>query len=166
MGVGGCTGAGVCLRACSLNYSACNVHAPLSSPSSLAPPHFSTSSHKRHDFRGEKKLLNIKFIFWFSLQLLCETFLTVRGIEWDIVINVKTSSCYSCRILMELESFLNIFSKRSSDIKFYQNPYSDSRVVSSRTARRTDRRDEANSRFSQFCERAWKLTPVVAICEL
>jgi len=31
--------------------------------------HFSTLSHKRHDF-GEKKLSNIKCVFCFSLQLL------------------------------------------------------------------------------------------------
>jgi hypothetical protein len=33
------------------------------SPSSLAPPHFSTLSHKRHDFRGKKKSLNVKCVF-------------------------------------------------------------------------------------------------------
>ena len=44
----------------------------------LAPPSFSTLSHKRHDFR--KKLLYIKCVFLFSLQLLSTTFLILRRI--------------------------------------------------------------------------------------
>jgi hypothetical protein len=38
-----------------------------------------------------------------------------------------------------------------SNIKFYENPSSGSRVV---PCGRTDRHDEANRRFSPFCERA------------
>jgi hypothetical protein len=41
----------------------------------------------------EKRLLNIKCVFWFSLQLLSEIFLILRRTEGDIVINVKTPSC-------------------------------------------------------------------------
>jgi hypothetical protein len=52
---------------------------------------FSTLSHKGSIFG--KKLLNIKCVFWFSLQLLFEMFLVLRRIQWDTVINVKTSSC-------------------------------------------------------------------------
>jgi hypothetical protein len=42
-------------------------HIILSSVACLSLPYFFTLSHKRHDFR--KKLLNIKRVFWFSLQL-------------------------------------------------------------------------------------------------
>jgi hypothetical protein len=35
-----------------------------------------------------KTLLHIKCVFWFSLELLSETFLILRRIEWDIMINV------------------------------------------------------------------------------
>ena len=37
-------------------------------------PIFSTLSHKSNDFRKKKKLLSTKCVFWFSLQLLSETF--------------------------------------------------------------------------------------------
>ena len=40
-----------------------------------------------------KRLLNIKCVFLFSLQLLFEIILIIRIIQRDIVINVKTSSC-------------------------------------------------------------------------
>jgi len=46
---------------------------------------------------------------------------------------------------MKLEFYRHIFEKYSN-IKFHEHP-------SKLTDRRTDRRDEANSRFSQFC--AW-----------
>ena len=40
-----------------------------------------------------KTLLNIKCVFSFYLQRLSETFLIIRIIQRDTVINVKTSSC-------------------------------------------------------------------------
>jgi hypothetical protein len=43
--------------------------------------------------------------------------------------------------------------KKYSDIKFNENPSSGSRVVA---CAKTDRHDEANSRFSQICELARK----------
>jgi hypothetical protein len=46
-----------------------------------------------------KKLLNIKYMFGFSLRLLFETFLIMTGIQRDIVINVfMQSPRYSCQI--------------------------------------------------------------------
>ena len=49
-------------------------------------------SHKRPDFRKEKKLLNIKCVFCFSLQILSEKFLILRRTELDIIVNVYWSS--------------------------------------------------------------------------
>ena len=60
----------------------------LSSAASLAPLYFSTLYHKRHDF--VKMLLNIKCVLRFSLRLLFETFLILRRIRQDILINVKS----------------------------------------------------------------------------
>ena len=48
----------------------------------------------------EKKLLDIKYVLGFSLQLSFETFPILRRIQRDIVINVKTSSCKVLVILV------------------------------------------------------------------
>jgi hypothetical protein len=90
--VGGCecTGAGVCLRACSLANPACN--AP---PYSHLRPLWLHNIFRHYLINGPifgTKSLNIKCEFYFSLQLLFETFLILRRIRWDIDINVKTSS--------------------------------------------------------------------------
>jgi hypothetical protein len=73
----------------------------LSPVACLALPYFSTLSHKSYDFRG-KKSVNIKCVFWFSLQLLSEIFLILRKIQRDIVINVHRSSCKASLILVRL----------------------------------------------------------------
>jgi hypothetical protein len=87
------------LYVCKLRYAACVILTSVVCP---AVQYFSTLSHKRHDFR--KFLLNKKCVFWFSLQLLSEAFLILRGPEQDIIKNVKLSSFtvffrYSCNIL-------------------------------------------------------------------
>ena len=124
----------------------------LSSVACPALPHFSTLSHKRHGFRG-KKLPNIKCVFWFSLQLLSETYLILRWTERDIVINIHVcvwSTRYCCHIVMTFEFSRQIFEKGPS-MKFNKILLSGSRVVPSG---RTDRHDEVNSLFSQLCESA------------
>ena len=79
-------------------------------------------------------------MFRFSLQLVSEIFLTVRRIQLGIIINVRKFSWH-------------IF-KKASDIKFHENPSSQSRIVScERTDRRTDEHHEGNSRFLQFYDR-------------
>ena len=50
-------------------------------PACPAVPYFPTLSNKRHDFRGGKKLC-----FDFTLQLLSETCLVVRGIQRYVII--------------------------------------------------------------------------------
>ena len=58
------------------------LHIILTSVTCLALPYFSTLSHKQHDFRGKKTLLNNKSVLIFSTS--SETW-----IKRDITINVK-----------------------------------------------------------------------------
>jgi hypothetical protein len=58
------------------------------------------------------------------------------------------SICNFCPILMKLEFSQQIFEKYSS-IKFNKNTFSGSRRV---LHGQTYKHDDANSRFSQFCE--------------
>jgi len=66
--------------------------AMLPSVASTAIQYFPTSSHKGHGFRGKKMLLNIKCVFWFSLQILYETFFIPRKTDRDMIKNVYWSS--------------------------------------------------------------------------
>ena len=82
---------------------------------SLSVPYFLPLSHKRHDFRGEKKkLLNTKCVFWYSVQILSGIFLILRITERDIIINIHMYSCEVPVILVRYSrncNFLNIFSE-------------------------------------------------------
>jgi hypothetical protein len=80
------------LSVCSLSYPACNTHAPCCHlwPAKLYNI-FPRYLINRTIF-GKKKL-STKFVFWFSLRLLCETFLILTRIERDIIKNVYWSLC-------------------------------------------------------------------------
>ena len=95
-----------------------------------AVPYFPTLTYNCHNF--QKKLLDIKGVFWYSLQHLSPTFLFLRRIQWDFIINLHRSSCkvpaFVCQILIKPEfSWQNL--KNSSNIKFHESPSSGSRVV-------------------------------------
>jgi hypothetical protein len=106
----------------------------------------STLSHKWHDFRKKKKLLNTKCVLIFDWQI------SHSKNNWEIydqkrILAFMQSARYSCSSLMKLEFSQQIFEKRINT-KFHDNPSSGSRVV---PCRQTDRHDSANSHFSQFC---------------
>ena len=118
----------------------------LSAPS-LAPPYFSHYLINGAVFR--RKLLNIKCVFRFSMQLLSKMFLIRRKIQWGIVINVKT---YSCNPLFSLDfnetwiSWTNCWKilKYQISWKYVQREPS--------CSMRTDGHDKASSRFQQLCQ--------------
>jgi len=60
----------------------------------LALPYVSTLPHKGHNFRKKKKkVTEYKSVFWFSLQILSETFVILRRMQRVVIINVDRSSC-------------------------------------------------------------------------
>jgi hypothetical protein len=68
-----------------------------------------------------KKLLNVKCMFWFSLQTLFETFLILRRIQRDIIINLQTRSCKVHIILVGFNwnsNSIDRFSKKKKKPKY------------------------------------------------
>ena len=57
---------------------------------SLAPPYFSTPPQKRQDFR--KKVIKHKMCVLIFSTILSQTFVILRRIQRDIIINIRRSS--------------------------------------------------------------------------
>ena len=117
---------------------------------------FSTFSNKRHYFR--QKLLNIKFGLILSAKYVWQVSHSKKNwMRCDQ--NIYCSSCKVHVILLRFYRILNfvvIFSKKNSYIKFYVNHSSGSRVAQcGQSGGRSDRHNEANSRFLQVWECAW-----------
>jgi len=79
---------------------------------------------------SENKLFNAKYVFWFSLQLLSETFLILRINQWDINTHVHGSSCKVPVILVrfQLPWILSTDFRKCSNIKFHENPSNGNRI--------------------------------------
>ena len=131
---------------CTLSHTACKVHAQyyivicgLSGSGVL----YIISQTARF---SEKKLSNIKYVFWFSLQLLSETVLILRWTEWDTITNVHTSSCKVHVILSWFEwklSFLNRFSENINKQILMKIGPGEAKIIHAN--RQTDRHDKAKS---------------------
>ena len=130
---------------CSLSHSACKAHAPYyivicgPSSSTMFFPHYLTKG-----LIFVNTLLNIKCVFWFSLQLVSDTFLIMTRIQ-RIIINAHTSS-------HTVPLFLSDFNKTSivSTILWKILKYQISWNLSSGSQMRTDRHDETVCHFKQF----------------
>jgi hypothetical protein len=133
---------------CSPRYAACKAHEPYFH---LRPvrlycifPHYLING----TIFG-KILQNTKCVFWLSLQSSSEIFHILRRTERDMIKNIYWSPC---KVLRKLDFSLQIYEKYSN-IKLNKNPSSESRDV---PCGRKDRHGEANSCFSQFCEKRLK----------
>jgi hypothetical protein len=80
---------------CNLSYPACNARTPLYtviSGLSGSTTFFHIISYTARFSRKKKVTEHKMCVFWFSLQLLTETFLILRRIQRDIVTNIHRSS--------------------------------------------------------------------------
>jgi hypothetical protein len=143
-----------CVSAFFRNYQASKVHAPKFMRIVICAlpvlPYFSTLSHRRNDSPAKK--LYWVYIFLLFLQILSETFLSLRTIPRDII-NVQTSSFNAAGILITFQRnlrFLDRFSK-STGI---------SNVMKIRLVRaelfcgRANKHGEFSSTFSEFWDHA------------
>jgi hypothetical protein len=142
------------LGVCSLSYPACTGHTRLWYCHLWAVwlyQYFSTLSHKGNDF-GNKVMEYKTCVLVFSTNL-----------AWNSFPYKKNSARYyqKCTDVFmqstpEFKRSLN-FSRQTlentSNIKFHENPSSESQVA---PCGPTEKHDKADSRFPQFCERAEK----------
>jgi hypothetical protein len=85
----GCTGVSMCLERVALIIQHETLIGYIVICDSFGPSYFATLTHKHHDFRKTK--LEKENVFSFPLQLLFVTFLILRIIQPDVVINLKKS---------------------------------------------------------------------------
>ena len=145
------------LCVCSLRCPACNAHAPYCHMwcvqlYNVFPPYIING----RIFGGG--VLNINCVIWFSPQLLSETFSFLRRNERDTIKNIYWPSRKEPIILVRFQwklDFLDSFEKYSN----FKIPWKSVQWKPSRSMQMDgqiedrQRRDEANSRFSQLCNR-------------
>ena len=94
----------------------------LSSVACPAPQYFSTSSHKRHYFRGGGEFTEHEMCVLTFSTILSETFLILRRIKRDVIINVYRLHVkyrfFTVRFKKKDLNYLNVFSRITHEIKW------------------------------------------------
>ena len=109
-----------------------------------------------YEKKKKEKSLKIKCAFWFSLQLLSATFLILRRTGREIITN-ELSLQVKCPLFLTDFNETWIFptdfeKKKKTELSYFKKIcLEEAEMFHWRTDGRTDRHDEANSRFSQFC---------------
>ena len=124
---------------------ACTILSAVACP---ALQYFSTLSHKRHDFRKKKKVIEYKTRVSSFSTTCFETFFIIIKTERDMIKNVYWSSC---PILKKLEFSPTDFRKKSQISNFVKIRRVGGELF--HADRRTDKHDEASSRFPHFASR-------------
>jgi len=131
---------------CSLRYPTCNAHAPYCQ---LWPVWlYCIFPHNLIAAQLKKKLLNIKCVFWFSLQLASETLLILRT-EQDMIKYVQWSSCKVPVILVRFWCNLNFLDRVLKNTQIAN--LMKIRPVGTESFH-ADRQDKANICFFHFCK--------------
>jgi hypothetical protein len=115
---------------------------------------FFTLSHKRHDFR-KKKILNKKCVSIFSTAFVRSIFYSKKKwANYDKKCTLSSCKVSVIPIIFKLDlNFLDGFSK-NTPISHFMKIHPMGSELFHAYVQRTDRYDEANSRFPQICEQA------------
>jgi hypothetical protein len=135
-------------------------HIILLSVACLSLPHVSTLSYKRRGY-GKKVIEHEICALSFS-TIFSKICLILRGTERHIIRNVHMCSCkvrfqwilYVCDRFSKNPQISNFMKIRPVGVELF-------RAADRQTDRQTDRHDEANRRFSQFCEKRLKFVAEV-----
>jgi len=125
---------------CSLRYPACNTHAPYCHLWSVRWYSIFTHYLKNSAIFEEIKSIEQKCVVLDFPTNLRKTFLTLRSIQPDITINVRTSSCEVPLLLLGLNVTIIFWSdfRKILECQFHDNPSNGSPLVpSGRTDRQT-----------------------------